>query len=190
MIAIKSNDCLKPTQLCIKSQNECKGSYDEDNRFKIVCDKMNCSGRHSVQCEKDFCSVDSKSCSDFKNIRFMISSIVNPQMHVKKMYKYTKLLENIKNCSYKKYSLKASDICKNENGCIKKRPIPMRSGFVSFYHRANCLCRGNYTFECGLDHCTTNQTVCDEFKFKNFTISNDSNDSNEFKACGNPVIVF
>jgi len=63
---------LKPTDLCIQSQQECKGFYEKEQNYEIKCKPMKCHGRFNSDCKSNITFIqqeypDSNICSETKN---------------------------------------------------------------------------------------------------------------------------
>lgn len=166
LLVIECTLSIKTIELCINTEKECKGFYDSNKKYRVICGPTKCNGEYGYKCGLSYCTVDRDSCDDFRYSRFLFETVMNHYSNLEKMGKYKKVIGVVKDCPLVKYNWTPKDVCINKDFCIHKFAIPMRIGVVKVQKKIDCHCTGNYSYICGDDYCSINQAACDGFKLK------------------------
>jgi len=129
---------LKPTDLCNNIQEECIGSYDLNQKYKVKCKSVKCQGKFSFKCSGiNKCAVNKKDCEAYSFLSYSLNlpklkAFINEgQLRTNTENKKEKLklfYESIEKCPSIPYEWKPSDVCINGIHCLTQKTIPMRSG--------------------------------------------------------------
>ena len=142
LLLIKTILSLKPTDLCNNIQEECKGSYDHNQKYQVKCERFKCQGKYNFQCDFNKCAMSKKNCDEYNFLSYSINleklksymgryTFINDEQVSKNENERKKLklfYQRIENCPGIIYEWKASDICINGLHCIAQKIVPMRSG--------------------------------------------------------------
>jgi hypothetical protein len=153
---------IRPSDLCKNVQLECKGVYKTNLRYALNCGMTKCEDRnHKYKCNQMYCSVDMKTCEEYKNkIRSAASMLKLTQPNEK----LTLFNQKIKDCNVKEYKLNKQDVCKIGKNCILVEKGKKNSKVYSLYSIKDitCPCKGKHSYQCGNEYCTVNNIVCDK----------------------------
>ena len=72
-LIINATISLKPSDLCLNKEKECKGDYDKYNAYNIKCNQVKCNGLYKYSCLNGYCTIDMRSCLRLMNIHLIIS---------------------------------------------------------------------------------------------------------------------
>lgn len=173
--------CLKPTDLCFNEENKCRGYYDSNYNYKIICDTAVCDQLKQFHCGLDYCSTNKSTCDEFLNLRFLIKSMTRLNLDKSRMQKYSGFFDTISKCaSTSEYVLKPNEICLNGVNCYSKQKLPLRYDNVQVIKKIDCVCTGDYSYQCGKDFCALNKFACNALRQLK-----ELNDMAEFISCNN-----
>ena len=68
---------LKSIDFCIAKQETCKGFYDEQHDYQTKCEPNKCHGKFSYDCVSNTCSLNRKSCNEYKIALSRFLQIIN-----------------------------------------------------------------------------------------------------------------
>lgn len=150
----KPSQCLLASDFCIKKNSTCLDT-------------------HLYQCDTDICAKNIKHCQSYNSLAYLASCsvcrIIKSNLHVQEVRKAVRFLNNIKPCSLNRASFSPNDVCLNKIECYDSKYLLTRlmdsSSFLK--KRTDCKCSGKFSYSCTRQFCTTDQTVCDKFNFKN-----------------------
>jgi len=169
-ISISSNE------LCIRVQNQCKGSYNYGLKYEIECKKSRCEGKLSFECGLDYCAQNRRSCEKILNLKYLIKSYKG-FMFSKELKNYLNVIEGIRYCAVNEHSLQPNDVCINGDGCYSVGRLPFSIGTNKITKPINCLCPASHSFHCGEKFCAIHSDACGAF--------NKSGSNSIIKNCGN-----
>lgn len=184
---------LSPSDLCLATEKQCKGSYDSNNNFKVECSKSKCESPYGYQCGTEHCSTSENTCKKFLDFRYKLKSLrsLKSRMAIEKIFeiemkKYELFIKVLKECQVSKYEWQPSDMCANGLNCRLRQELPLRYGEISFLQTPiDCPCDGSYTYECGKDYCAKDKTACDGF----LTMKWKNQEATDIDGCGNDNVI-
>ncbi len=184
LLLIKTILSLKPTDLCNNIQEECKGSYDHNQKYQVKCERFKCQGKYNFQCDFNKCAMSKKNCDDYTRFAYYLrlqnefisqmsqykyySSIENQSFYKKQGQKLILFNQHIGICPVIQYKWKPSDVCINGLKCFEKIKILKGFGYNYYKKPADCKCPSSHSFQCGKISskfiCSVNQGACETIK--------------------------
>jgi len=86
LLLLKTILSLKPTDLCNKIQEECKGSYDHNQKYQVKCERFKCQGKYNFQCDFNKCALRIVQ-ELFMNGRLVTSALMDFTVLHKKLFR-------------------------------------------------------------------------------------------------------
>ena len=68
---------LKENDFCHLNQHECKGFYDEEQKYEIKCKPIKCHGKYSHDCGSNICSNHKLKCEVYSRALTELIIMVN-----------------------------------------------------------------------------------------------------------------
>lgn len=187
-------ESFKTTDYCIVSEKKCKSSYDDAiQKYKMICDKLDCEGDLSYQCGSDHCTINKETCEDFLKLKTFKKSLPNVDLGNKYQMFIRVIRKCTKNSSYLNVTnaWQADEVCINGEGCFFRKIIPMRSHTnIKVLKRVKCPCMGYYSHQCGKDYCAVDGNACSGFSLNNVKNSKIQAFLMGVKHCGNDRMTF
>lgn len=181
-MVFSTRNCLKPSDICIISDTECKGTYDKNHNYEEKCGIVKCEGKFHYQCANNKCTIDQITCEHLNKISFSLRSFRNLRMYQTQLSKYQDFVKHIKNCPSIEHKWLPIDLCLNGKNCFFKQVLRLKSGKINVIKETECPCSGDYTYHCGYDYCAVNKMGCEKFK----SIKNESTSLLiDIKRCNN-----
>lgn len=166
---IKSALSLKSSELCNNIPKDCRDQVNSS--FPLSNCVQKCFGHFSYQCSVEYCTESEHSCKIFLKLKQEIRSLntLRSRMGIEKMFekkleRNNKFIKSVKKCG--RYEWKATDTClKTKINCrvMQKMPLVGRLGGFEYMKTIECQCKGVYSFNCGKEYCTRDQTSCNGF---------------------------
>lgn len=184
-LAIKLHECVKSGDVCLISEEECKGLYDQKNKYQVKCIKEKCNGQFKYQCGIDYCSTSAHNCEQFLNLNILLRSFMKTKMNENKIFSIKTFIKSVKNCPANTYEWQEDSVCINGKNCYAKQTLPLRYDNVRLVKKIDCLCKKTYSYQCNYGYCAVNNKACDFFTLKQlnstFTIKSCGNDNKVYK---------
>ncbi len=135
---------LKSSDFCLMKKSECSGTYDSNDKYKVVCNKLKCIGSHRFFCSlsehnhEPICSTSETQCQKLKHLKREAHSLrmLKFRLSVKKIYEIRsdtliEINKKMKACFIPQHVWKPSDMCLNK---IKCQEI-CKFLFLNFHYR-------------------------------------------------------
>jgi hypothetical protein len=187
---------LKSIDFCIAKQETCKGFYDEQHDYQTKCEPNKCHGKFSYDCVSNTCSLNRKSCNEYKIALSRFLQIINDLKASDSVFSSKHLAETktiklfnraIKNCVKKIFEFKKSDFCLNGKNCVQigKEMIGFGLNYRSLttIKDVDCKCPIKHSFKCD-KYCAADSNACDYYKSN----KKDKQFLHRIKNCGNDKI--
>ena len=190
VIITKEVLALKSTDFCFTTQKQC--AKRQENSTIIECSKEICTGHTNFKCSTNYCAKDEILCKNFLRLNHSLMAMMLPKLAIGGLYEkrikmFKTLVQSIKQCSIPVYKWSASDVCASGTNCRIKQRLPVRYNYLNIYNPVPCPCRGEFSFVCGVNYCTTDKIACDGLLVRNESLIDEI--KSNLKACDNDNIV-
>lgn len=178
-------NAFKSSDICIITEEVCKGHYDKYENYETKCEREKCSGKIDFQCGIDHCSSSPETCEKLRNLQLVFKSLVKSRINENKLHSIKVFLKSIRKCPSEAYEWDINDICLNGKNCYSKQVLPLRYEKVRLIKKIDCLCEKKHSYKCEKDYCAANKKACDTF-----AASYLNNSTFRINACGNDRRVY
>ena len=173
LLKLSSNFSLN--DICKIEQDECKGKYNLNLNFTLICEKEKCTNSlFKYQCTVNYCARNYKACDEYKKLNSLFESFKMLRLHQTNSYvkQESEFRNNIKKCPKQENNWQSSDFCLRQKNCSSLYILEKSFRNPSYMIKnIKCLCPPTHSYECNSNHCSLNRKACDYIQTNSFKLN-------------------
>ena len=154
---------LKLSDYCWSTEVDCKGHYNSNKEYKVVCENL-CEAKYSTHCGAKMCSKSQQACENHQQLVKSLNPFFKTVYDELSQKLFIIFQRNVKKCPIRT-NWRSNDICLNIGQCLASNA----SQAViqnSIQTKSKCQCPRSHSFHCEENFCSVNSFACNGFKVK------------------------